>query len=229
MTDTTLYKILGDKGAVFHGGKGRWQLPHGKRPGKWMPAVTGEITLCSNGYHLIPAECLISWLGPTIYEAEGRGDQQGDTTKTAFREARVLKRLEHWNGRNTRLFAADCAARALNRWRERYQAKRLKQDVDPRSHAAVVAARDFAHGHISAAAGDAAWAAARGAARDAAGAAARAAAGDPARAAAGAAAWDAAGDAARAAAGAAAWAAAGAAAWDAAGDVAGDAEGAAAW
>jgi hypothetical protein len=75
----------------------------------------------------------------------------------------------------------------------------------------------------SAAAGAAAWDAARAAAWDAAWDAAGAAAWDAARAAAGAAAWDAARAAAGDAAGDAAWAAAWAAAWDAAGDAAGDA------
>jgi hypothetical protein len=81
----------------------------------------------------------------------------------------------------------------------------------------------------SAAAGDAAWAAARAAAGDAAWAAARAAAGAAARAAARAAAGDAARAAARAAAGDAAWAAARAAAGDAAWAAARAAAGDAAW
>jgi len=173
MTDVTLYKVLGNKGVAHHGGSGRWHLPHGKRPGKWMPAVKGDIALCSNGYHLIPATSLLEWLGPTLYEAEGRGDQQTDSTKLAFREARLIRKFEHWNDRNARLFAADCAARALNRWREDFKAKRLQQDVDPRSHAAVVIARQLAIGGVDeaarsaaeSAAESAAWSAARLAAR----------------------------------------------------------------
>ena len=157
---TTLYKVLDAAGSAFHGGNGSWHLPKGTRPGKWLSAVEGEIVLCSNGYHLIPADSLIEWLGPTLYEAEGRGDQQTDSTKIAFREARLIRRLEHWNHRNARLFAADCAARSLNRWREDYQAKRLRQDVDPRSHAAVVVARQLALGEVD----EAAWSAARSAA-----------------------------------------------------------------
>src|SRR3990167_7350346 len=196
MTDVTLYKVLGDKGVAHHGGSGRWHLPHGKRPGKWMPAVKGDIALCSNGYHLIPATSLLEWLGPTLYEAEGRGDQQTDSTKLAFREARLIRKFEHWNDRNARLFAADCAARALNRWREDFKAKRLQQDVDPRSHAAVVIARQLAIGGVDeawlaawSAARSAAWLAAESAARSAAWSAAESAARSAAESAARSAAW----------------------------------------
>src|SRR3990167_2309553 len=216
MTDVTLYKVLGDKGVAHHGGSGRWHLPHGKRPGKWMPAVKGDIALCSNGYHLIPATSLLEWLGPTLYEAEGRGDQQTDSTKLAFREARLIRKFEHWNDRNARLFAADCAARALNRWREDFKAKRLQQDVDPRSHAAVVIARQLAIGGVD----EAAWSAAESAARLAAESAAWSAAESAARLAAESAAWSAARLAAtlaaESAAGSAAEAAGESAAWSAA-------------
>jgi hypothetical protein len=94
--------------------------------------------------------------------------------------------------------------------------------------AAGAAAWDAARDAAWAAARDAAWDAARDAARDAAGAAAWAAAGDAAWAAAGDAAWAAAGAAAWDAARDAAWAAARDAAWDAARAAAGDAAWAAA-
>jgi hypothetical protein len=106
-----------------------------------------------------------------------------------------------------RLFAADCAERALRRERAK------GHEPDPRSWAAVEAARRFARGEITrealgaarGAAWNAAWNAARGAARNAARGAAWNAAGDAARDAAGDAAWNAARNAARGA----AWNAAG--------------------
>ena len=167
----TLYKILGEDGFPCYGGFGKWTLPNSKRPGKWMPVIK-NIELCNRGYHLVKPDGLLEWLGPTLYEAEGRGESKADTTKIVYAQARVIRRIEAWNDRNARLFAADCAARALQRWRERYRAKTSPVDVDPRSTAAVVAARQFARGEIESAAKNAAesaaWNAAKSAAKSAA-------------------------------------------------------------
>jgi hypothetical protein len=113
--------------------------------------------------------------------------------KIVVARARLLYRVEAWNDdKSLRLFATDCAERALKR------EEKSGRKVDKRSWDAVRIARDFARGRATeqelAAAWAAAWAAARDAARAAAGAAARAAARDAARAAA----WDAARDAERA-------------------------------
>ena len=128
-----------------------------------------------------------------------------------MRQVRLLSRLEAWNERTARLFAADCAEQVLHLFEREHS-------DDKRPRLAIEAARRFANGEIDRVDLAAAWAAAWAAASDAAWAAARAAwaAWD----AAGAAAWDAASD--------AAWAAA-RAAWDAASDAAGDAASDAAW
>jgi hypothetical protein len=114
----------------------------------------------------------------------------------------VLREKAWLTDAELRLFACDCASRALKR-----TAKATGKPSDPRSLEAVKVARRFARGRATIqelnAARDAAWAA-------------RAAA------------WDEAWDAAWAAAGAAAWAAR-AAAWDAARAAAGDAARDAAW
>src|SRR3990167_7033730 len=61
------YKVLSADGSPFHGGKGAWSLPHGKRPGKWMPEIKG-IVPCERGYHLVSRGQLLKWLGPAIFE-----------------------------------------------------------------------------------------------------------------------------------------------------------------
>jgi hypothetical protein len=211
---TTWYKVLGEHGETYHGGTGKWYRPHGKRPGKWMPEVKGTVECCQRGYHLITASQLIEWLGSTLWVAEGRGDTDIEPDKTAFRQARLLSKVEVWNDRTARIFACDCAERVLPLFEKRYP-------NDRRPRTAIEVARKFADGKASkaelVAARDAAWDAARDAAWDA----ASDAASDAARAAA----WDAARDAARAA----AWAAARAAARDAARDAAWDAASDAAW
>ena len=226
----TYYKILRDDGAP-HLGTGKWHLPKRGRPGKWMPRI-GNIRMCQRGYHVVDAAHIIEFLeyGYNIFEVEVRGDQLNGGNKICVSQARLLRLLD-WSESRARLFACDCAERALDLF---------GGEVDPRSHAAIEVSRRFARGEATheelAAAGAAAWDTAGAAAWDTAGAAARAAAGaatkaaawDAARAAARAAAWaaagDAAGDAAWAAAGDAAWAAARDAARDAAWTAAGDAE-----
>jgi hypothetical protein len=194
----TLYKFLSEDGtspyAVF-----QWPLPNDK-PTKWVRA-RGPLIVCENGIHLCRETDLVFWLGPVLFEAEARGGRIDSATKIVVREARLLHHVETWNEKTARLFACDCAERAMRR----VTAKHGKQDK--RSGDAIRAARQFAHGRISDAALSAAGLAALSAAWSASWAARSAAW------AAGSAAWDA-GSAAWAAR-SAAWAAwaAGSAAW----------------
>jgi hypothetical protein len=201
----TLFKVLNRDRTPFWGGSGQWPVE-----GEWLQ-VKGTLIPCERGLHVCKGEeQLLSWLGPAIWTVEVDGEQielDEDMPKLVVRRARLVQRVETWNDRTARLFAADCAERSVQSYERSYP-----NDQRPRD--AVNTARRFANGNATAqeldAAGDAAWAAARAAAWAAAGAAAGDAAWD--------AAWAAAGDAAWAAAGDAAWAAAGAAAWAAAGD-----------
>jgi hypothetical protein len=211
----TLYKALDANGRSCNGGSSQWSLPTQNEDGTWtagdwMPAVTGELVACKNGYHLGDDVQVLEWLNERLFVAETRGERIDVDNKTVVREARLVREITTWNERTARLFAVWCAREAL----------KLVANPDPRSIAACDVAERYANGaatkdEIDAAcdaACDAAWAAARAVARAAARDAARAAARDAARAAAWAAACDAARDAARAA----AWAAAWDAAWDAA-------------
>jgi len=196
------YKVLNAGGSCCNGGDGSWFLPTKQKdgtwkPGKWMPKVMGELEPCVNGYHICRPQDLVSWLNEAIFEVEYKGKMVEDDDKCVVREARLLRRIETWDEKSARLFAADCAERVLPIYEKEYP-----NDDAPRK--AIQAARDYADGKIDKKEMAAAWAAARAAARAAAWAAAWAAARD----AAGAAAWAAAGD--------AAWAAVWAAARDAA-------------
>ena len=190
-----LYKVLAAGGECCNGGKGKWHLPKGKRPGKWMPEIVGDIEPCINGYHLCRKKDLVGWLNIEIYEAEYRGDIVTADDKVVVRQARLVRRVDTWNERTARLFACDCAERAL-RYADKTSVDTLISIINT--------ARRFANGEASFEDLDAAQAAARDASRDAAGAAAMSAAWAAARNAAGAAARNAAG----AAAMSAAWAAA---------------------
>ena len=157
-----------------------------------MPKIE-NIEPCKRGYHLCEGETqLVSWLGPSIWEAEWRGDRIDARDKIVVSEARLVRKLATWNDRTARLFACDCAERVLSIFEDKYPG-------DSRPRAAIEVSRRFAVGDASRAelnaARDAAWDATRAAA-DASWGVARDAAWDAARAAAYAA-WDAAWDAAR--------------------------------
>jgi len=205
----TLWKVLSENGRSYNGGDAQWHLPRGKRPGEWMPVVA-DLKPCKRGYHLCRRADLLRWIGPVIWEAEGRGASVECDDKIVFAQARLIRRVDAWDERAARMFAADCAAHVLPIFEAAYPG-------DDRPRAAIAAARAYARGELDAAA--------RAAARDAAIYAAGSATGD--------AAWDAAMSAALAASDAArsaAWdasrsaaLAARSAAWDAAMSAASDA------
>jgi hypothetical protein len=159
-----LWKILNDNGSCCHGGNGKWNLPKGKRPGKWMPVIKGDIKPCRNGYHLCRSKDLLGWLNATIYEAEAGSERVAETNKVVVRKARLLRKVDNWNEKTARMFACDCAARVLHFYERKYD--------DPRVRNCIEVARLYANGKAThddlaaarAAARAAAWAAARAAA-----------------------------------------------------------------
>ena len=125
---------------------------------KWVVAE-GEIGACRNGIHACQTKDLPDWIADELWEMELVGEIQKAGNKIVGRKGRLVRRLK-WDKTLTRLFAADCAERALNR----------VGNPDLCSVRAVWISRAFAFGLVD----DAAWAA-WDAARDAAWAAARAA------------------------------------------------------
>ena len=180
------YKIL-IKGKSCHGGDSTWFLPKGKRPGKWMPKIEGELKLCEHGYHLVKAEEILEWVKEDcqIFEVEPKGKVTYDGSKGVCRSARLLKQL-NWNDKIARLFACDCAERVLPIFEKNYP-------DDKRPRVAIETVRRYVNGlsgeeelaaaEAAARAAETAARAAAGATETAAWAAAEAAAGAAARAA----------------------------------------------
>ena len=176
-----LYKLTNADGTPCNGGTGVWHLPKGKRPGKWMPPIQGEIIPCLHGYHALRPQDILSWTGEALWELETKdATPLVDEDKVVLATARLVRRVDAWNDKTLRLLAADLAEHAQH-----------LGNGDKRSRRAIVAARMYAFGLISRQELAAAWDAARAAARAAAGDAARAAVWNAARAAAWDAAWDA--------------------------------------
>jgi len=142
-----LYKVLNENGTPCHGGNGTWSLPTLNEdgawiPGKWMPAIEGELVPCENGYHLCRDVQVLDWLGPALFEAEYRGEVVEAGDKVVVREARLLRRLETWNDRTARLFACDCAERVLPLFEGEHPA-------DTRPREAIETARRYANGEAT--------------------------------------------------------------------------------
>ena len=174
-----LWKVTAADGSAMHGGSGRW------KPGVWRTAKP-PLRPCEHGLHLCRDRDLVRWLGPVIWEAEAEGEVIEQPDKIVAAKARVIRRVEAWNERTARLFAAECAEHVLPLFEAQHPG-------DDRPRRAIEVARLFADGKATDQARAAVWAAARAAAGAAAGAAARAAAWAAARAAARDAARDAAG------------------------------------
>ena len=154
----TYYKVLAADGiSPQHGGSGKWRI------GEWMPAIR-DIQPCKRGYHFVSIEQLPQWLGPTLYEIEVRGQVIHQADKSVAEQARLIRKVETWNDKTLRLYAADCAERVLGLYEKQYP----KND---RPRKAIQAARDFANGLINKDAADAAADAANAAAYTAANAA----------------------------------------------------------
>jgi hypothetical protein len=142
MTKITYYKVLAADGcSPAHGGTGKWFLPKGKRVGKWMPAI--KPVLCQQGYHFVTFDQLPRWIGPTLYEVEVRGEVLTAKDKSVAEQARLIKRVDTWNKKTLRLFAADCAEHVLGIYEKQYP-------KDERPRKAIQASRDFANGLIDA-------------------------------------------------------------------------------
>jgi len=136
-----IYKVLASDGvSPHHGGSGKWFVPKGKRPGKWMPAIK-DIQPCARGYHFVNLEQLPTWLGPTLYEVEVRGQVIHRADKSVAEQARLIRKVETWNEKTLWLFAADCAEHVLGIYERVYP-------KDDRPRKAIQTARDFANGLI---------------------------------------------------------------------------------
>ena len=149
-----LYKVLNEDGKCYHGGKGKWSLPIRNAdgswtPGEWMPAVEGKLKLCANGYHGCRDEQVLQWLGPAIYEMEGRGDHLDGNDKSAYREARLPRRM-NWDRNVAVAWACDCAERVLPIFEAQFpDDRRPRQAIEMARHgdkaAAYTAARAAAY------------------------------------------------------------------------------------
>jgi hypothetical protein len=135
------YKVLGWDHTSLYVQHDIWFVPSGKRPGRWMPKKVG-IKLCVRGYHFCRHEYdLLEWFGPAIWRVEVRGEIIEGKDKAVAEQARLLERVERWNARTARLFAADCAERQFG-----YLPDRVRMVCEN----VIEVVRQFVHGNRSA-------------------------------------------------------------------------------
>jgi hypothetical protein len=137
MTAPTYYKWLtpDHRGTYGHGDYSD-HLPHGTRPGKWLPPIT-DPRPCARGYHVVRAAYLPAhWghEGSVLYVAEVRGAVVADTDKLACEQIRLVSRVGVLTRGVLVAFAADCAERVLPIFEARYPG-------DDRPRKAIEAAR----------------------------------------------------------------------------------------
>jgi hypothetical protein len=181
----TTYKWLrpDHRGAYGHGDYTA-HLPHGTRPGKWLPAVAAPKP-CARGYHVVDiAHLPAHWgIAGVLYEAETRGKTVEDGDKLACESIRLVRRVGELTPGIAATFAADCAERVLGLFEAKFPdddrprkaieaARACIADPTPENRAAWDAARAAVHAaryaraavraavYAARYAGDAAWAAA---------------------------------------------------------------------
>lgn len=155
-----LYKFTAEDGGSCHGGTGKWT------PGKWR-SVSGELVACQRGLHVVRRDQVLQWLAPALWEVETVGDIIDAGDKLVARKARIVRRVEGWNERTARIFAADCAEDAL---------QYATDDIRPTLEVVIYTVRCYADGQATDEDLSAAWSAARLAAESAARSAAESAA-----------------------------------------------------
>ena len=104
---TIYYKGMLENGLTLHEHPG-WFLPRGSRPGKWMPKIQ-TVELCSSGYHVCTIDQLREWIAPAVYVVEVRGMMVKDGRKSAWQQARLVRRVEGWGMDQMVEWAKACA------------------------------------------------------------------------------------------------------------------------
>jgi hypothetical protein len=101
------YKFLRPDGSSAFTGF-RWDLPDGG-PGRWVDARPDP---CRSGVHACRVPDLPFWAGPILYEAELDGETVEGRSKIVASRARLLRRIESWDGGFRDAYTRMCADRA---------------------------------------------------------------------------------------------------------------------
>jgi hypothetical protein len=92
-----LYKVLDFDSTAYHKKwvghpEYVWELPQGTEPGRWSPAVEGDLEFKRNGIHLFHPKAVTAWMGPAVYVAQYAGEKVPHADFIIARQARLLKK-----------------------------------------------------------------------------------------------------------------------------------------
>jgi hypothetical protein len=104
------YKFL-SSGALGPFSRYAWPLPRRGQPGAWVIAG-GKTTMCRTAVHGCRVADLPWWLQDELWEAEFDGSIATGRHKISAPRARLLRRVEGWDGACAQRFADACAWRA---------------------------------------------------------------------------------------------------------------------
>jgi hypothetical protein len=113
-------------------------LPDADTPGEWAPKYKTKPILYERGYYWCEARHAIHHLHVECYLFEPCGETVRGNDENVSQGGRLLRRVETWNDRTARLFAADCAETVA----------RLCGD-DPRPREAIEIARRYVRGQAT--------------------------------------------------------------------------------
>jgi hypothetical protein len=137
------YKILTVDGNSIHEAGVKWQLPQKTSngnwdPGPWMPKINED----GLAYLVFNKHQIINWLGESIFEVEVKDILNESWDCVEVKQVRLISKIETWNSKNARIFAACCAEHILPIFENKYSSDEL-----PRK--AIAAAMDFALGKLN--------------------------------------------------------------------------------
>jgi hypothetical protein len=104
------YKFLAEGARSPFTGRA-WPLPADGGPGGWVDS-TGPLELCLNGVHVCRPGDLPLWLDAELWEVETAGEAVPEERQLLVERARLVSRLERWNGETARELGLDCMRRA---------------------------------------------------------------------------------------------------------------------
>jgi hypothetical protein len=88
-----------------------WPVPRGGAPGAWVD-VEGPLTQCANGVHVCRTIDLAHWINDELWELEVEGEQFDGVDCLVVRHARLLRRIDTWDGPGQLSFAEACIEHA---------------------------------------------------------------------------------------------------------------------